>query len=303
MKMISLAVLSLFAAFTMPQPAAAAQSGVRETLIKSAQTSYVYAIDNDYTLVIPKTDLIKGGTISDAFVKEFAALCPAGLDRIETIAIEDPDTGKVTNKTKLSEFAPDEADESIKEGVRCKNDFTIVNIFGKKQNGYFRTKSFIMKHETPQHLAYKTDAIAGEITLPPEGPVKFIKEKNSDGVMNVFGGLFGSKKYPFDSEDLLQYLVAACDKFKLNPRFIIKSGKLKEVSAYEAMAYAFSNNTAIDNKQFYFVAEGDKPFIVSVKRDKGASVPESTVTLNKGTDGLTFTPLQKPSDKKTAAVK
>ena len=218
------------------------------------------------------------------------------------MTIEDPDSGEVTKKSKLSEFGPDEYGESIKEGVRCANNFKIVNIFGKKQNGILRAKSFIMKHDTPQHFVYKTDALEKEIALPPEGTVKFIKEKESASVMNTFSGLFG-KKYRFDNEDLIQYLLAVCNKYKLTPRFIIKNGKLKEASAYETMVYAFSNNTAIDNKQYYVAAEGDKPFLVSVKLDKGESIPESNVTLNKGTEGLKFTPMQKPAVSKTAKSK
>ena len=58
------------------------QSGTREALINSTNTSYVYAIDEYYTLVIPKYNLIQGGVIDEAFVKDFRAICPAELDRI-----------------------------------------------------------------------------------------------------------------------------------------------------------------------------------------------------------------------------
>lgn len=295
-------LLTVCVVFGMSIPVGAAPLSVREALVASSNTDQVYAIDDFRTLVIPSSSLMTGGMMTPEFVKEFQSLCPAPLDVFETVTVEDEKTGETSKTTKLAVFTPDENNEVIKDSVGCTNSFRIVNVFGKRLNGVFRAKSFILKHDKSQKYVYKTGAIEGQVGMPPEGQVKFLKGKNDKSLMGSFNSFFGGKKYPFDGEDLMQYAQDVSKKNNLKPRYIIDNGKLKEVSAYEAFVYAYSNNTEIENKQWYFVAEGDKPFVISVKQTKN-EIPESSVTLNKGVDGLKFVPLQKAADNKTPQAK
>jgi hypothetical protein len=213
--------------------------------------------------------------------------------------------------------------KTIKQGVGCTGHFRVTQVYGSVLNGTYRVKSFIMKHDKPQPLVYKTEAIEGEVTLPPNGKVTFIKEKAVEdvigkGVVAVFGGigdLFGGKTYPFADEDLFQYLQAVCSKYNLTARFIINKGTFKEsrkgntftssgkrgenvdqlveVNALEAMKYAFNTDNRSIAKQWFFAAEGDKRFIVKVKHVPNGRIPESHVALNRGTEGLKFQAMEK----------
>jgi hypothetical protein len=320
-------LLSLVLLFATFATANADSKTIRQSLVSSENTRQIYAIDEYNTLVVPQHNAITG-TVSSSFIEEMQGLCSTQLDITEMETVEDLITEETTTRSKSTAFKPSALKaaldfKTIKQGVGCSGQFRVTQVYGSVLNGTYRVKSFVMKHDQPQPLVYKTEAIEGEVTLPPNGKVTFIKEKAVEdvigkGVVAVFGGignLFGGKTFPFADEDLIQYLQAVCSKYNLTARFIINKGTFKEsqkgntftssgkrgenvdqlveVNALEAMKYAFNTDNRSISKLWFFAAEGDKRFIVKVKHVPNVRIPESHVALNRGTEGLKFQAMEK----------
>lgn len=283
----------------------AQEKSIREKLVDSENTFKVYAIDEYYTLVIPKLNM--SDVINSAFTKEFQDMCNTQIEE----AVSDPITGKTTYGWKPYVYERGRYFFGVE--TRCKGVYT----FESKYIGDSKMViSFIIKHDSAQPFVYKADAVKpmAEISMPPDGEVTFIEAGKVDsGIGNFFMGFaktlskIGGDKISYGSQDLYQYMQALCIKTKGSARYVIAMTKrnvpkiyMFEVDSLNAFKYIGQGSYSLNSdyvmsfpKEWFVACSGDQNFVV--KNTGFGANKQAFFASNRGLEGIDFTPLQKGS--------
>jgi len=301
--LVSLATLVLCSVFSV---SFAQEKSMREKLVESEDIAKVYAINEFYSLVLPKTNV--AGYISNSIAEEFQKMCITQIE--EATAVSDPITGKTTYGWKPYVYERGRNFFGVK--TRCKGGYTFET---KYLGDYSRmVTSFIIEHESAQPFIYKVDTVKpmSEISMLPDGEVvSIVGKEGSSGVGGFLANLTktinkagGNGITGHESQDLIQYMQALCIKNKGTARYVAKraSGEFVEVDSLNVFKYSlsplyFPNFPNRIPKEWFFACSGDQRFVARVTENIRQKFSESFAVFasNRGLEGIDFTPMQKGS--------